>query len=344
MEVKNILTLNIIDHSQVAEARRLTSYAATTIGFGDQDIGRVSLIVTELTNNLIKHAKLGGEFHLYRTSTAHYDAIEMLSIDKGPGMKNISECMRDGYSTAGSPGTGLGSINRMSDYFEIYSIPEQGTVILSRVIMNKKNGSSPKVYFDVSAILLPKPNQEVSGDKWYCYQNGTKAMIIVADGLGHGIEASTAALEAVKGFEVNKDLPLNQIMQTLNERMAHTRGAAVALCEINANTNSVQYCGVGNIAATLISPESFKNLVSFNGIVGHEIRKIQTMNYPWTDNSLLIMHSDGLLTRWNLEKYPGLFYKSLRVICAVLYRDFMRGNDDLLILGIRKRSNAEVND
>lgn len=339
--MKNILALKINENSQVAEARRLSSYAAASIGFNEQEIGRISLIVTELTNNLVKHTSSGGEFQLYSVGE---DSIEMLSIDKGPGMKNIPECMRDGYSTAGSPGTGLGSVNRLSDYFDIYSIPGQGTILQSRVGQKKNHPKAQNDFFDLSAILLPKPNQEVSGDKWLCIQKGATAHIIVADGLGHGSEASIAAMEAVKGFEAGKDLPLNQLMQKINVRMAHTRGAAVAICEINANNRTLQYCGIGNIAASLITPEGTKNLISFNGIVGHELRKVQTMNYDWSDDSLLIMHSDGIVTRWNLEKYPGLYYKSLSIICAVLYRDFSRGNDDLLVFGIRKRAKNVIQD
>jgi len=343
--MKNILVLKINDISQVAEARRLVSYAASSMGFKEQDTGRVSLIVTELTNNLIKHCRTGGEFLVSRISDSGSEGLELISIDRGPGMKNVAECMRDGYSTAGSPGTGLGSINRMSDYFDIYSIPDQGTIVLSRVMMKKNNTSRvEEKYFEAGTILLPKPNQEVSGDKSFYTQNSTKAKIIVADGLGHGSDAMKAAAEAIKAFESSIDLPLDHIMRSLHGKMTHTRGAAVALCEINANTNSLQYCGIGNISGTILTQEGLKSLISYSGIVGHEMRKVQTMNYNWPDNALLIMHSDGLLSRWNFDKYPGLFLRSVPIICAILYRDFSRGNDDLLIFGIRKRLKREIKD
>lgn len=335
--MKRLFTQEINDISQIAEARRMTSYAVSSMGFNEQDIGKISIIVTELTNNLLKHTLNGGEYHLYKISDQDTEGIEMITLDKGPGMRSVSECIRDGFSTAGSPGTGLGSINRLSDFFDIYSSIDSGTVVLSRLWLKKKKIRGSFNPFEVSAIIVPKKNEEACGDKWMCIQENNKTLVIAVDGLGHGTGASIAASEAVAGFEANKNFPITDIMQSLSLRMAHTRGAAVAIAEINLSLCTLQYCGIGNIAAAIINKEGSKSLISLNGIVGQEIRKIQSFNYPWTNDSLLIMSSDGLSTRWNLDKYPGLFFKSLTIICAVLYRDFSRGNDDLLVIALRQR-------
>lgn len=331
--MKNIFTLKITEQSGVAEARRLSAYAATAIGFNETDKGRISIIVTELCRNLVKHTKQGGEFQLFRIKRGEQEGLELLALDKSPGIRNVAEAMRDGFSTAGSPGTGLGSIKRLSDFFDIYSVEGQGTVILSRLWVNKHALSEQK--YEISGINLPKPGEEVSGDKWSWGANQHGIIIMIADGLGHGLEASDASNEAVKAFEESKEGPADKILQRIHQRLGHTRGAAVAVSELDAMKKVVKYCGVGNISGVIISPTGSRSMISHNGIAGHEARKIQVFDYPWTENSLMVMHSDGMSARWNMERYPGLIMKSTSVICGVLYRDFARGNDDFTVVAMR---------
>jgi hypothetical protein len=73
-------------------------------------------------------------------------------------------------------------------------------------------------------------------------------------------------------------------------------------------------------------------MVSMNGTVGHSVAKFQQFSYPWERGSLLIMHSDGIATRWNVEQYSGLASSHTALIAAVLYRDFSRGRDDATVL------------
>lgn len=331
--MKNIFTIKITEQSGVAEARRLSAYAATAIGFNETDKGRISIIVTELCRNIVKHTKHGGEFQLFRIKRGEQEGLELLALDRSPGIRNVAEAMRDGYSTAGSPGTGLGSIKRLSDFFDIYSLEGQGTVILSRLWVNKQAVQQKK--FEISGINLPKPGEEVSGDKWGWRANPNGITLMVADGLGHGLEASDASNEAVKAFEESKEGAVDRILQTIHQRLSHTRGAAVAVSELDLRTKTVKYCGVGNISGIIISPSGSRSMISHNGIVGHEARKIQTFDYPWPEKSIMVMHSDGMSARWNMEKYPGLLMRSTSVICGVLYRDFARGNDDFTVTALR---------
>ncbi|MGE5621237.1 MAG: ATP-binding SpoIIE family protein phosphatase [archaeon] len=331
--MKNIFTIKITEQSGVSEARRLSQYASTAMGFNETDKGRISIIVTELCRNLVKHALHGGEFHLYRLKRGEHEGLEMLAIDKGPGIRNVAEAMRDGFSTAGSPGTGMGSVKRLSDFFDIYSIEGQGTVILSRMWVNKQFFEDQK--FEISGINLPKPGQEVSGDKWAWRQEQDGITVMIADGLGHGIEASDAANEAVRAFEDTRSGGTDKIVQAMHQRLTHTRGAAVAVSGLDLRAKIVRYCGVGNISGSILSPAGSRSMISHNGIVGHEARRIQIFDYPWTEGSMMIMHSDGMSARWNMEKYPGLMIKSTSIICGVLYRDYARGNDDFTVVTMR---------
>lgn len=337
MEIKNILSIKITDGSFIAEARRLTSFAAESIGFNETDIGKISIIVTELVSNLIKHTSTHcGEFFVRELIIREQKGIELLSVDKGPGITNIADCLRDGYSTAGSVGTGLGSVQRLSDIFDIYSQKNSGTVILSRLWVDKNQSLSNETY-DISGFSIPKSGEEFNGDGWISSQTSNKLLLMVCDGLGHGDQAAIAAEEAKKEFLLSYPYPLDEIMENLNSRLKHTRGAAVSLVEVNSINNIVRYCGIGNITGMIFSPESSRSLISHNGTVGHEIRKIQVFEYPWKDDSLLILFSDGLTSRWNFDKYPGLFSKTLPVILSTIHRDNTRGTDDTTIIAARNR-------
>ena len=66
--------------------------------------------------------------------------------------------------------------------------------------------------------------------------------------------------------------------------------------------------------------------------MGHECRKIQTFSYPWSKGSVLVLYSDGLQTRWTLDRYPALRGRDPALLAAVLYRDFARGRDDVTVV------------
>ena len=93
------------------------------------------------------------------------------------------------------------------------------------------------------------------------------------------------------------------------------------------------FAGVGNIAARIYAgSESRQNLVSLNGTAGHQCDRIQDFSYPWPEDGLLVLHSDGLSTGTGLESYPGLAARDPALIAGVLYRDFCRGRDDATVV------------
>jgi len=117
--------------------------------------------------------------------------------------------------------------------------------------------------------------------------------------------------------------------------MRPTRGAAVGIARIEAASGRLDFCGVGNIAGTIASDDAVRRVVSLGGIVGHEMRKVQTFAYPWTASSVLVMQSDGVSASWNASAYPGLLQRDPAVIAAVLFRDHCRGNDDATVVVAR---------
>ncbi len=112
----------------------------------------------------------------------------------------------------------------------------------------------------------------------------------------------------------------------------------MAIAAIDLERQILHFAGVGNIAGTIINPAGNSNLVSHNGTVGHEVRKIQEFTYAWPRGGLLVMHSDGLKSQWRLERYPGLLAKHPTLSAGVLYRDFNRGRDDVTVVVAREET------
>src|SRR5678815_3815137 len=130
-----------------------------------------------------------------------------------------------------------------------------------------------------------------------------------------------------------RDAP--QIMDAVHNALRPTRGAAAAVALLKPESELCSFCGIGNISASIRRGEEMRSMVSQNGTLGHQVRKIQEFQYPFPRGSLLIMHSDGITTHWNLASYPGIELRHPAFVSAALYRDHNRGRDDLTVLALR---------
>jgi anti-sigma regulatory factor (Ser/Thr protein kinase) len=335
MEMKDLTRLRVEEPSQVGEARRRAAAIARALGFDETRVGHVSIVVTELATHLLKHAG-GGELILRALQRADAPGLEVLSLDKGPGIWNVDESLRDGYSTSGSPGTGLGAVRRLSSLFDLYSTPGQGLAVLSRIARQPPPASPPAPLLEMGVVCLPVTTEEVCGDAWAVHQSPERALIMVADGLGHGLDAAAASAEATRIFEQYADRGPAEMIESMHAALRSTRGAAVAVAEVLWGQRIVRYAGVGNISGRIFSGEAVRNMVSHNGTVGLEARKIQEFTYPWPDDGLLVLHSDGLATHWNMDDYPGLRGRHPVLIAGVLFRDHHRARDDSAVVVVRE--------
>lgn len=331
----------IQESSQVGEARRIATAFAQKAGLSEENQNKVALIVTELGTNLVKHTDgKGGEILVQSAQKEDASGIEILCLDRAQGIDNISQAMRDGYSSEGTSGAGLGGIQRLSSHFELYSRPNQGTVILSQIFEPQEKPSSAsgmRSHLEFGAVCVPIAGEEIPGDLWTHFRRGNQHQFILSDGLGHGLLAHEASQEALTVFSSSERRELTHLFESMQSSLHSTRGAAVSVLSFSAGTRSMQYMGIGNICASVVGPSKTSHMVSLNGIVGHEIRKLQQFDYSFPDNSLLVMHSDGMSTKWSLDQYPGLSKRHPSLISAVLYRDFSRGRDDVTVLVARER-------
>ena len=319
------ITLPIAERTQASEARRLAGELARHLGFSETQAGELAIVVTEAGNNLAKHAT-GGEMLLSATADEKHAAIEMLAIDRGPGM-DVDRCLRDGFSTAGTTGTGLGAIQRLAGYFDVWS-NSSGTVLLARF---EREPRVPRAFM-IGSARAAKPGETMCGDAWIAREELRHLSVLVADGLGHGPFASDAAIEATSVFRTQRFDGAASMVRLVHGGLRGTRGAAIGVAELDLSAGKVRYSGLGNIAGVLVGAGRMQNMVSMNGTAGHQAARIGEFEYTWPEGGLLIMHSDGLGSSWSLDRYPGLLRQHPSIIAGVLYRDYSRGRDDVTVV------------
>jgi anti-sigma regulatory factor (Ser/Thr protein kinase) len=335
MGTNQVIPITSADASQIGQARRRAASLAAAIGFSELRLGELSIVVTEAARNIATHAN-EGQLIVAPWMVDGEAGIDIFAIDKGKGIPDIDQACEDGFSTAGTAGQGLGAISRLADKLQIYSAPDAGTVLFARVFRDSKETGSEPEDRPIGAVSTPVLGETLCGDAWSASHEPGRSVYIVADGLGHGPAAAEASQEAVRVFNEVPNRPPEFILKEIHGALAKTRGAAVSVAEIVHDDGVLNYAGAGNISAVCYYAGKTKSIVSMNGTVGHSVAKFQQFSYPWEKNSLLLMHSDGLTTRWNLDQYSGLASRHPALIAAVLYRDFIRGRDDATILVTRR--------
>lgn len=336
----------VAESSQIGEARRVVTSIAAELGFGETTRGRVAIVASELATNLALHGG-GGELVVRPLQGATGCGVEIIALDRGRGIPDVDRAVRDGFSTGGTAGRGLGGVGRLTSAFEMYSArggppPDRsrgvvatgvGTAVLARLWDSGAGAEADTLSLGV--VSLPFPGESLCGDGWAVERDGARAVFVVTDGLGHGPEAARASAAALHVFRRDPMRGPAAILNAMHTALRPTRGAAVAIADINTKQGSLAFAGVGNISAAVVSGDSVRNMMSHNGTAGLAMRTVREIAYDWPDGALLVMHSDGLRTRWRLDAYPGLGSADPSLIAAVLYRDFARGPDDLTALVAR---------
>jgi anti-sigma regulatory factor (Ser/Thr protein kinase) len=323
--------MGISDASGVAEARRAVAQLGSTAQFDERAAGELALAVTEAGTNIFKHAREGSIVARILERGGAY-GVEVLAIDKGPGIANIGASMRDGHSTAGSPGSGLGALQRMTSDLQVWSRPGAGTLLRFEVW---PKSAAPAAALVKGVISQEKAGEPVCGDAWSVSQGRGRVVVFVVDGLGHGPDAAAASRAALEAVQKNLHRDAPNLMEAVHGALRPTRGAAAAVALLQPESELCSFCGIGNIAASIRSAGASRSMVSHNGILGHQVRKMQEFQYPFPKGALLIMHSDGIATHWDLAAYPGIESRHPALVSAALFRDHSRLRDDLTVLALR---------
>ncbi|WP_027481286.1 ATP-binding SpoIIE family protein phosphatase [Deinococcus pimensis] len=319
----------IREASGVGEARRASVDLARSLGLNDVRQGEVALVVTELGTNLVKHAG-EGELLVRPVEGGARPAVEVLALDRGPGVARVGEVLRDGYSTAGTPGTGLGAVRRLSRRFDLYSQPGQGAAVLATV---GGEGGGP---FDIGVVQVPHPRETVCGDGFAVHARDDRLAVMVVDGLGHGVGGRDAASAAVSAFLAEAAEGPPELLAAVHRGMRGRGGGVAGVALLDRARREVTFSGMGNVSGTVVTPAGRRGLVSQDGTLGLTPPKPTAQTLPWTPGDLLVLHSDGLGSLWSLDRSPGLAGRSCALVAGVLYRDHARGRDDVTVLVVKE--------
>lgn len=323
----------IDDRSLIAFIKREIHNLALRVGFTPHRAAETDIIVAELTSNLIKYAK-GGEL-LYRANVEEgHNEIEIYCLDKGVGFENLSKIMNDGYSSSNTLGHGLGSIKRLSNDFQIYSMKNWGCVQHVKICDKLEFQLSPlQSGLNYAAIAVNYPGETTCGDGYHVKSSKKGFQIFLGDGLGHGENANEAVQLAIKAFKQTIEVEPAEILRDIHSKVKKSRGLVATIASVDYNSEVWTICGIGNISTRIYDGLDNKTYTPYNGIIGHNIpRTLNSTIVPYKKHQIIIMHSDGLRTRWNLNDMTSILKQHSGVLASSIYKENVRGTDDASIL------------
>jgi anti-sigma regulatory factor (Ser/Thr protein kinase) len=317
------------DRSYFAILKKDIHALAVQGNFSEGKVGEIDIIVSEMVSNLVKHAN-GGKLLVRLFEEEHLQGIELISMDDGPGMTDVTRMVKDGVSTKNTLGHGLGAMKRLSDVFQVYSQKDWGTIILARVYNEPRPHFRKPSQTEIGSVILPKPGETACGDGFFSIVTRDEVRLFLGDGLGHGPDAQHAVMKAGEAFMACNESDPVQIIRTLNLAAKKTRGLVGTVAIFDKSAKKWRICGVGNISTRIYSPAGSKNYMSYNGIIGLNVSNnlnVQEVNYE--KGQYIILCSDGIKSKWDVLKYPMLLRYDLSVMAAIILKDYARLTDDM---------------
>ncbi len=346
--MREIRSIEIRDEAEVGAARRRVHDYASQLGFGETGLAEIDIVVQEIGTNAARYAAGGGVLH-YTQTLGDGAGLELFYWDKGPGIYNLDRAIRDGVSTSGSLGAGLGAIRRLTDEFDVYSTiratarlsqtrrTSHGTVLFARKWLARENPDplSLELAKRIGVLSRPHPKEEVNGDAYFIEMRGERTLLAVIDGLGHGRGAKEAADVAIDSLGEWTGEEVDEILLAAHDALRATRGAVMGVAIIDRAAERVHYAGVGNIAVRAFETHERFSPIPSNGTLGARLGKIRVWSHDWTEGATLLLASDGLSETWDIGSYPGLLKRSPQTVAAVMMRDYERNADDATVLVAR---------
>lgn len=326
------------DRSYFAILKKEIHAIAVSAGLSDKKVSETDLIVAELATNLVKHAG-GGQLLVKAIIENDNPGIEIISIDNGRGMADVNKMISDGVSTKQTLGLGLGTIKRLADVFQAYSVRDWGSIIVVRVFAEAPPFFLAPPKTEIRSVVIPKPGEEQCGDGFYSVVSKEYVKLFLGDGLGHGSEAEDVIVKAGHAFRQCHEVDPVEIIRHINDMVRKTRGLVGTVAVYNMREKKWAICGVGNILTKIIGPSYGRNYLSYNGIIGLNVPKtLNSQSVPHEKGQHIIMCSDGIKSRWETIRYTGIMRHDLSLLCASLVKDFSRNTDDLSVVAAKIKS------
>lgn len=326
-------------------ARRAVHEYAASLGFTEQELAEIDIVVQELGTNAATYATQNSWLH-YTTTIERTAGLELFYWDAGPGIYNIDRAVRDGVSTSGSLGTGLGAIRRLMHQFDLYSTvrttsklslsasrrTNHGTAVLARKWKTGVPRPDTVLLNRVGVWSRPHPDERMNGDAYLIKSYGRQTLFAIVDGLGHGQGAKQAADTAVASLSEWQGESLVEVFTAVHSVLRATRGAVMGAAVIDSGREEMHFAGVGNVSVRIYNAPERVTPIPSHGTLGARMGRLRVWSQKWTEESMLIMASDGLSESWDIKFYPHLLEHNPQLLAGILMRDYSRASDDATVL------------
>jgi anti-sigma regulatory factor (Ser/Thr protein kinase) len=325
------LEFNVSDRSYFAIIKKELHLLTSTLGFSPGKVGEVDIVVAEIITNLVKHAG-GGKLLVKLIEDREVPGIELISVDNGPGMVDVSRMVADGVSTKNTLGNGLGAMKRLSEIFQVYSLKNSGTVILCRIYKHELPVAKENTIAEIKSLTLPKNGEKECGDGFHSITNNKEIRLFMGDGLGHGPDAALAVQTGIQAFAECMHPDPAEVVRHIHASVKKTRGLVGTVGILNFQKRKWDFCGVGNIQTKINSNISSGGYMPYNGIIGMNIpQTLKSREFNYEPGQHIIMCSDGIKSRWDTLKYPSIIRYDISLMAALIWKDFSRTTDDISI-------------
>jgi anti-sigma regulatory factor (Ser/Thr protein kinase) len=332
--------------SDIAAARLAVKEMTAALRFDEQTSEEVVLVASELASNLIKHAT-HGKLELIPVTTDGRFGIRIESLDNGPGIADSEQAIIDGYSTTGSLGYGLGAVNRLMDELDINlrQEPEGGTrIVCTRWLVVRETCVMP-CPLSFGSVTRPHPAMKANGDAFVIKQWGTHALVGVIDAVGHGELAYQVAQTTRQYLENHFDQSMLHLFRGVTRACRGTRGVVMALARFDWAQSKLTFAAIGNIEARVFGSMDPMSFITRRGIIGVNAPNPVVLEHTWEPRYIMVLHSDGLRTRWRWEDFPNFAEAPAQRIAHRLVTTLARADDDataVVVKGIERRSSSTL--
>ncbi|MBC8278305.1 MAG: ATP-binding protein [FCB group bacterium] len=331
---KRQVVIDIVDEFSIYTALNQAKDIALDLKFNNVQVNEIEIAVSELVTNIIKHGGGKGQVRfIFKAENAEILEIEV--EDWGKGIDDFFLALEDGYSSGGGGlGGGLPAINRLMDSFKLVSRPGSGaSFYATKKVQNKSADPGPQWRFSVYSG--PLESEKENGDGYFIKKRGNKSYVFLIDGLGHGIDAHHATQKALRHLENIYHWPEKDIIDVLHQKLSSTRGIVIGLMIVSDEEDTLRFTGIGNIAGYIIGKNS-ASFLNYSGIVGSNVRKFKTFEYPVESDSVLVLHTDGIKGEWS-KSFDRHWDGNLQQFAHKIFTEYSRAADDSsIIVGCKK--------
>ncbi len=276
----------------------------------DVDKTLIKTVISELGTNIVKYAHRGF-IRVSRVTHDDYVDVDVWAEDRGPGIANVELALQDRYSTGGSLGLGLPSVQRIADTFSLRTTCNDGTIVhvRKRIRGRKPEARKPAstaaadgarwtagaggTPWEIGCFVRSMEGQFVGGDLATFFDTPDGVLVLIADVTGHGPQAHAVAQSIEQAVAARASLEVPALVTELHTLLKGTLGAAVGLLSINARLGVFRYVGVGNTGAARCAGEHWRG-ISKDGVLGQRLPNLLEQGGTLSPGDVICLWTDGI--------------------------------------------------